>query len=146
MAEILPREALLAAVWGYSEQIRTRTLDVHVRRLRMKLGTSADPIETVRGAGEYFISNREGAGTKTQVDWTPSPAVAKQGADGKQQNVLGVQVSVKSQLAIVVASIIPFLILIVKVIIDGGVAGNSGTPFNPGKVAEGSPGELSSAR
>jgi hypothetical protein len=47
----------------------------------------------VRGAGEYFISNREGATTKTQVDWTAHPAVAKQGADGKQQNVLGIQVA-----------------------------------------------------
>jgi hypothetical protein len=46
----------------------------------------------VRGAGEYFISNREGAGTATQVNWTADPAVVKQGADGKQQNVLGVEV------------------------------------------------------
>jgi len=46
----------------------------------------------VRGAGEYFISNREGTGTKTQVEWTADPAVVKQGADGKQQNVLGVEV------------------------------------------------------
>jgi len=46
----------------------------------------------VRGAGEYFISNREGATTKTQVDWTASPAVVKQGGDGKQANVLGVEV------------------------------------------------------
>jgi hypothetical protein len=47
----------------------------------------------VRAAGEYFISNREGAGTSTQVNWTAHPAIAKQGADGKQQNVLGVQVA-----------------------------------------------------
>jgi hypothetical protein len=46
----------------------------------------------VRGGGEYFISNREGATTATQVNWTASPAVAKQGADGKQVNVLGIQV------------------------------------------------------
>ena len=47
----------------------------------------------VRGAGEYFISNREGAATATQVNWTAHAAVAKQGADGKQANVLGVQVA-----------------------------------------------------
>lgn len=47
----------------------------------------------VRGGGEYFISNREGATTATQVNWTPHAAIAKQGADGKQQNVLGVQVA-----------------------------------------------------
>jgi hypothetical protein len=48
----------------------------------------------VRGAGEYFISNREGATTATQVNWTAHPAIAKAGADGKQQNVLGVIFSV----------------------------------------------------
>ncbi len=47
----------------------------------------------VRAAGEYFISNREGATTATQVNWTAHPAVAKAGADGKQANVLGVQVA-----------------------------------------------------
>src|SRR2546427_591945 len=36
--EIIPREALLWRIWGYSTQIRTRTLDVHIRRLRKKLG------------------------------------------------------------------------------------------------------------
>ena len=34
--EIIPREALLMRVWGYGSEIRTRTLDVHVRRLRKK--------------------------------------------------------------------------------------------------------------
>jgi hypothetical protein len=47
----------------------------------------------IRGGGEYFISNREGATTATQVNWTAHPAIAKQGADGKQQNVLGIQVA-----------------------------------------------------
>lgn len=47
----------------------------------------------VRAAGQYFISNREGAMTATQVNWTDHPAIAKAGADGKQQNVLGVQVA-----------------------------------------------------
>ena len=36
--EVVTREALLLRVWGYSNQIRTRTLDVHIRRLRKKLG------------------------------------------------------------------------------------------------------------
>src|SRR5271154_859882 len=45
--EIIPREALLMRVWGYGAEIRTRTLDVHVRRLRKKLGSFADQyIET----------------------------------------------------------------------------------------------------
>src|SRR5215467_11807876 len=33
----VPRAALLMRVWGYSSEIRTRTLDVHIRRLRKKL-------------------------------------------------------------------------------------------------------------
>jgi DNA-binding response OmpR family regulator len=53
--EIIPREALLMRVWGYSPEIRTRTLDVHVRRLRKKLGGYADQyIETIFGIGYRF--------------------------------------------------------------------------------------------
>ena len=36
--ELVSRETLLLRVWGYSNQIRTRTLDVHILRLRRKLG------------------------------------------------------------------------------------------------------------
>src|SRR5258707_5524901 len=35
--EIIPREALLMQVWGYGSAIRTRTLDVYIRRMSMKL-------------------------------------------------------------------------------------------------------------
>lgn len=53
--EIIPRQALLSRVWGYSADIRTRTLDVHVRRLRKKLGEFADQyIETIFGIGYRF--------------------------------------------------------------------------------------------
>ena len=53
--EIIPREALLMQVWGYGSEIRTRTLDVHVRRLRKKLGGYADQyIETIFGIGYRF--------------------------------------------------------------------------------------------
>ena len=53
--QIVPREALLQQVWGYSPEIRTRTLDVHVRRLRKKLGSYADRyIETIFGIGYRF--------------------------------------------------------------------------------------------
>ncbi|HEX3747346.1 MAG TPA: helix-turn-helix domain-containing protein [Bryobacteraceae bacterium] len=53
--EIIPREALLMQVWGYGGDIRTRTLDVHVRRLRKKLGGYADHyIETIFGIGYRF--------------------------------------------------------------------------------------------
>ena len=53
--QIVPRDALLLQVWGYSPEIRTRTLDVHVRRLRKKLGAYADRyIETIFGIGYRF--------------------------------------------------------------------------------------------
>src|SRR6266702_6804611 len=53
--EIVPREALLWKIWGYSTQIRTRTLDVHIRRLRRKLGKySYQYIETIFANGYRF--------------------------------------------------------------------------------------------
>ncbi len=53
--EIIPREALLMRIWGYGADIRTRTLDVHIRRLRKKLGNLADQyIETIFGIGYRF--------------------------------------------------------------------------------------------
>jgi len=53
--EIVPRHALLKEIWGYSVGVRTRTLDVHVRRVRKKLGGYADQyIETIFGIGYRF--------------------------------------------------------------------------------------------
>jgi amino acid transporter len=52
-------------------------------------------------------------------------------------NVVGVEISVKAQLVLIVLSVIPILILFVKMLIDGGAAGNSFDSFNPGKVGEG---------
>jgi len=53
--EIVPREEQLMRVWGYSTQIRTRTLDVHIRHLRRKLGIYAERyIETIFGIGHRF--------------------------------------------------------------------------------------------
>ncbi|HPA18632.1 MAG TPA: response regulator transcription factor [Verrucomicrobiae bacterium] len=45
------REVLLRDVWAYEADVDTRTVDTHVRRLRAKLGESADVVETVRGVG-----------------------------------------------------------------------------------------------
>ncbi|MGA2325845.1 MAG: winged helix-turn-helix domain-containing protein [Bryobacteraceae bacterium] len=58
--EIVPREVLLLRVWGYGQGIRTRTLDVHIRRLRKKLGAYGDRyIETIFGVGYRFQPYRE---------------------------------------------------------------------------------------
>jgi two-component system, OmpR family, phosphate regulon response regulator PhoB len=48
------RETLLAHVWGIEGNINTRTVDVHVMRLREKLGAAGEYIETIRGAGYRF--------------------------------------------------------------------------------------------
>lgn len=48
------REQLLRDVWEYNSLIDTRTVDTHMRRLREKLGSAADCLETVRGVGYRF--------------------------------------------------------------------------------------------
>ncbi|HKI85792.1 MAG TPA: response regulator [Thermoanaerobaculia bacterium] len=45
------RGQLLSDVWGYSQEVDSRTIDTHIRRLRQKLGVEADRIETVIGVG-----------------------------------------------------------------------------------------------
>lgn len=49
------REVLLDRVWGYNAAVSTRTVDVHVKRLRQKLGKGEYLIETIRGMGYRFI-------------------------------------------------------------------------------------------
>ena len=48
------REGLLNNIWGYDDDVFTRTIDTHIRRLREKLGEAGDYIETVRGIGYRF--------------------------------------------------------------------------------------------
>lgn len=52
---LFSRDRLLDSIWGYSFHGETRTVDVHIRTLRKKLGPAAKHIETVRGVG-YKIS------------------------------------------------------------------------------------------
>ncbi len=52
---VLTRDQILNKVWGYSFDGESRTVDVHIRTLRQKLGEAGDVIETVRGIG-YKIS------------------------------------------------------------------------------------------
>ena len=53
---VLSRDELLRKVWGYDYLGTTRTVDVHVRRLRVKLGVRNHAIETVTGAGYKLVS------------------------------------------------------------------------------------------
>jgi DNA-binding response OmpR family regulator len=57
----LSRDELLRKVWGYDYVGETRTVDVHVRRLRAKLGEHHVLIETVMGAG-YKLASPSGSG------------------------------------------------------------------------------------
>lgn len=51
---VLTRDSLLERVWGYDYPGETRTIDVHIRTLRKKLGKYGDIIKTIRGVG-YII-------------------------------------------------------------------------------------------
>ncbi|MFN8006504.1 MAG: response regulator transcription factor [Terriglobia bacterium] len=54
---VLTRDKILDSVWGYNYYGETRTVDVHIRRIRKKLGDDADDyIETVIGVGYRFRS------------------------------------------------------------------------------------------
>ena len=48
---VLTRDALLSQIWGYSFDGESRTVDVHIRNLRKKLGEAGNCIETVKGVG-----------------------------------------------------------------------------------------------
>jgi DNA-binding response OmpR family regulator len=52
---VLSRDRLLERVWGYERLIETRSVDVHVGRLRAKLGLAGQQIETVVGLGYRFV-------------------------------------------------------------------------------------------
>lgn len=53
---VLTRDQLLNKIWGYSFDGESRTVDVHIRTLRQKLGSACDVIKTIRGVG-YKIGN-----------------------------------------------------------------------------------------
>ncbi len=55
---VLARDTLLESVWGYKEGSETRTIDVHIRTLRQKLGEAGAQIETVRGVGYRMRGNK----------------------------------------------------------------------------------------
>lgn len=61
------RQRLLTEVWGYHEDVNSRTLDTHMKRLRQKLGSYAHHLVTVRGLG-YKISTFDSEKAKTVIE------------------------------------------------------------------------------
>lgn len=51
---VLSREQLLEHIWDISADVESRTVDVHIRTLRQKLGDAGNSIETIRGVGYKF--------------------------------------------------------------------------------------------
>lgn len=51
---VLSREQLLEHIWDISTDVESRTVDVHIRTLRQKLGNAGNSIETIRGVGYKF--------------------------------------------------------------------------------------------
>jgi len=52
---LVPRHRILEAIWGYETEVRTRSVDVHIGRLRTKLGDAGRQIQTVIGLGYRFV-------------------------------------------------------------------------------------------
>ena len=65
---VITRQQLLDQVWGYSYYGDARTLDVHIRRLRQKLETCGDCIETVVGVGYRFTGCDSPSSSSDQAD------------------------------------------------------------------------------
>ena len=57
--KVLTRDFLLDRIWGYEFYGETRTVDVHIRHIRQKLGDDALYIETIRGVGYKFNDRQE---------------------------------------------------------------------------------------
>ncbi|MBM4167099.1 MAG: winged helix-turn-helix transcriptional regulator, partial [Ignavibacteria bacterium] len=49
--DVVTREKLLDKIWGNDVRVNDRTIDVHIRKIREKLGEFADCIETIKGIG-----------------------------------------------------------------------------------------------
>ena len=52
---LLTRERLLERIWGWESEIDARSIDAHIRRLRLKLGPARNHVETVVGLGYRFV-------------------------------------------------------------------------------------------
>ena len=55
---VFSRDKLLNDIWGYEFTGETRTVDVHIRTLRQKLGSAGDLVETIRGVGYRMAATK----------------------------------------------------------------------------------------
>jgi two-component system phosphate regulon response regulator PhoB len=60
LGRVQSREQLLEDVWEMSAELETRTVDTHVKRLREKLGSGRELLETVRGVGYRLVDPKQG--------------------------------------------------------------------------------------
>lgn len=67
------RADLLSEVWGYSDEVHTRTLDTHIKRLREKLGKHGGHICTLRGVGYSFSPDGQAEGEEGEGELAVSP-------------------------------------------------------------------------
>lgn len=58
---VLTRDQILSKIWDYNYSGETRTVDVHIRTLRQKLGEAGALIETVRGVGYRILGEQRGS-------------------------------------------------------------------------------------
>ncbi|WP_028297504.1 response regulator transcription factor [Olivibacter sitiensis] len=61
VGKVIGRDELMQVVWGYSSNVNTRTLDMHIVRLRKKIENNPDKplfLQTVRGLGYKFVDER----------------------------------------------------------------------------------------
>ncbi|MBQ2083152.1 MAG: response regulator transcription factor [Lachnospiraceae bacterium] len=56
---VLTRDLLFDRIWGIKNEVENRTLDVHIRTLRSKLGNAGEYIQTIRGVGYKFIGEEQ---------------------------------------------------------------------------------------
>ena len=68
VGKVMTRDVLLDRIWGYEFYGETRTVDVHIRHLRVKLGEYGDMIETIRGVGYKMKALKTARGVTDDLD------------------------------------------------------------------------------
>ncbi len=56
---VFTREMIIDKIWGYTYEAEDRTIDAHIKLLRVKLGKYKDSIKTVRGVGYKFVYEKK---------------------------------------------------------------------------------------